>query len=337
MNPESAVQTPIHTDKRGFSMACASVPSDLLGEKAPGASRVQAEAFGCAPRRPSSVFRLNRLVLLILLLATSTVRAFADAGTAAGDDRIVPPSGRPEQGPPAATRPESLTAAEVLEKILARAEEEVAARREFEQTHAYVVEKTTERRDAANHLLERKVEREEHDPRRVPDHDGDKGPGYRQKDFKVNQAMLDRYRITLTGVEAVNGRPAWALAFEPADPPPPVHDLKERFLSQVAGTVWVDQADCTMARLELRLVKPVNVIGGLVGAVKACQVFLQRERASEGLWYNSEMRWRLEGRKLLVTTVMLYDERRGEVRRVVDPSPSQSRPLPAETAGLSGE
>lgn len=278
---------------------------------------------------------MKRPLLLAFLLATS--HGDLPAGTDAAHVTSLPSPLPCETNTSPAGTASSMTAGVVLARILARADAEIAARREFEETHAYVVEKTTERRDAANQLHERRVEREEHDPRNEPDRDTDKGPGYRQKDFKVNRSMLDRYRITLAGVEDVNGRPAWALEFEPADPPLPAHDLKERFLNQVAGRVWVDQADCTMARLELRLVKPVNVIGGLVGAVKACQVLVQRERAPSGLWFNSQMRWRLEGRKLLVTSVMFYEERRSEVRQVIAPPRLEAATGATAATGLTGQ
>lgn len=267
------------------------------------------------------------LLTLLLPLVTGAVLAAGEVGlvTAA----VPVPESAPVASPDSPGGSAS-TAKDILTRILAQADAEVAARREFEQTHAYVVEKVTERRDEANRLRDRKVEREEHDPRTEPVGDSGKGHGYREKDFKVEQAMLDRYRITLAGVEEVNGRPAWALEFEPADPPAPAHGIKERFLNQTAGRVWVDQEDGTMARLELRLVKPVNVIGGLVGAVKACQVFVQRERASSGLWFNAHMRWRLEGRRLLVTNVMVFEERRTEVRQVIEPATEESPPGSAE-------
>jgi hypothetical protein len=274
----------------------------------------------------------HALLLLVCLLAMLSGSLVAGI-----EDESHPPPAVPElSGPndPPGSAGADLTADEVLARILKRVETETAMRREFEETHAYVVEKITERRDAANQLRERKVEREEHDPREEPVGDDDQGPGYRQKDFKVDQELLDRYRITLARVEAVHGRPAWALEFEPTDPPRPAKGVKERFLNQIAGTVWVDQAECTMARLEMRLVEPVHVIGGLVGAVKACQVFLQRERAPSGLWYNATMRWRLEGRKLLVTTVMIHEERRSEVRRVLDSPTGKPGPETTETAEL---
>lgn len=225
-----------------------------------------------------------------------------------------------------------VTAEEVLAQILAHAKTKNEERRQFDETHAYAVEKVIERRNSANRLRERTVERKEHDPRKEPAVDADDGPGYREDDFKVDQSLLDRYRFTLEGTEEVNGRPAWALEFEPVDPPLPARDLKERFLNQVAGRVWVDQGDGSTARLELRLTRPVNVVGGLVGAVKACQLLLERERTTDGLWFNAHTHWRLEGRKLLVTTVIVYDEHWSEVQQVIERESRTSMAASAATA-----
>ncbi|RME90966.1 MAG: hypothetical protein D6766_12530 [Verrucomicrobia bacterium] len=204
----------------------------------------------------------------------------------------------------------------LLDHLLARAAKALEEQRLFEATHAYRLKRVIEHRRADNSLRRREQKVIEHDPRRAEPGSADEGPGYREKDFPVDRRLLARYRIWVEGEEPVAGRPAWILGFEPVAPPLPAHGVKEQFLNRIAGKVWIDQADRVMSRLELRLTEPVPVIGGLVGAVLACQVLLERERTAEGFWYNAHLHWRLEGRRLIFRSVLVLDERRTRVRRV---------------------
>lgn len=205
---------------------------------------------------------------------------------------------------------------DLLPRLIERAATEPQRQQQFESAYAYVAVKITERRDAANRLRQREVEREEHDPLGPAADRKERGPGYRRKDFQTGGELFDRYRMEIIGAEEIDGRPAWILTFEPVDPPAPARNLKERFLNQIAGRAWIDQNDTALARLELHLTGPVNVVGGLVGAVKGCRVLLERARTPEGLWFDRHLAWRLEGRRLFATNVMLREETKENLRRV---------------------
>lgn len=241
-------------------------------------------------RSGSPVRRLAGVALLLGALGRPTL--------AAGEPRALP------------------TVEELLPRLIERAAGEPERQQQFESTHGYVATKITERRDAANRLREREVERVEHDPRESSAAEADRGPGYRRKDFQLGEALFDRYRMAIIGAEEIDGRPTWILTFEPADPPVAAHNLKERFLNQIAGRAWLDQADTALVRLEMHLTEPVNVVGGLVGSVKGCRVLVERARTAEGVWFDRHLAWRLEGRRLFTTNVMIRDETKEEVRRV---------------------
>ena len=66
----------------------------------------------------------------------------------------------------------------------------------------------------------------------------------------------------------------------------------------------------------MRLLRPVNVWGGLIGVVWEFDFDLERERTPEGDWYTRRVKWRLKGRKLFVTKIVDFHEERTDVRHL---------------------
>ena len=77
-------------------------------------------------------------------------------------------------------------------------------------------------------------------------------------------------------------------------------------------------------KVDLHLTEPVNVIGGLVGAVRQCRYRFQRERTAEGLWFTKPVNWHLEGRQLFTSKIIDYDETRENVRPFITTLPGAS-------------
>jgi hypothetical protein len=66
----------------------------------------------------------------------------------------------------------------------------------------------------------------------------------------------------------------------------------------------------------LRLIREVNVVGGLVGNVRACEVRFERRRTEDGLWYTPRFTWHLEGRALFSKKHMTHTEETADLERV---------------------
>lgn len=228
-----------------------------------------------------------------------------------------------------ANRPVIASAAPNLEPILLHVLENAARDQEaealFKARYAYVRTKVTETRDGDGDLKKHTVERIENRPgvspktdeaadgeEDAPDPKAEKR-GYERRDFEVKPELLKRFRFTFAGVEALNGRAVWVIDFVPASDDLPAHSLKDRFINKTAGRLWIDQAEIVLAKATFHLTEPVSVVGGLVGAVKQCEVETQRQRTPDGLWVPRLLTWRLEGRRLFWTKIM---DRRDEVTEV---------------------
>ncbi len=230
------------------------------------------------------------------------------------------------------------TVDEVLRRLSVQAAKEADAERAFNQRYSYTRTRVTECRNNKGELKKREEEKSKHKPAippiepvgRAPSgeasvaqaSDEAQGRRYKRKDFSINDELLGRFVFTLVRREVVKGRPALVLTFQPADRKLPEHDLKDRFINRIAGRVWVDEADYLMVRAQLHLTAPVNLLGGLVGAVHGFTCELNRERTGEGLWFTRALDWYLDGRKLFVRETIEHTERRTEVHpaRATEPA-----------------
>lgn len=232
----------------------------------------------------------------------------------------------------AAAGPPDLEAVLLRAVALARQDLDLEAR--FKARYAYVRTKVTETLSADGEVRKRETHRIEHTPDR-PEPDGlpaaDAGSGdataakraYERRDVRVTPETLRRFRFTAAGREDLAGRPAWVVDFTPAGDRPPAQSLIEKFIHRMAGRVWIDVADGGVARACFRLVEPVNVVGGLVGALKHCEVAFERARTADGLWYTRLLTWRIEGRKLFSRRIMAHRDEVSAVRLV---APAQEPP-----------
>lgn len=219
--------------------------------------------------------------------------------------------------------PAGETAPPDLDRLLRRAVENARGDREmearFRARYAYVRTKTTDTLTAEGEVKKREHLRLEHTPARPePDPwaaaEDDRPRAYERRDVPVTTNLLQRFRFSLAGREELGGRPAWVVDFEPVAEHLPANSLIERFINRMAGRLWIDAAEAHVARAQCRLVGPVNVVGGLVGALKHCEVFFERARTEEGFWFTRRLTWRLEGRKLFTRRLMTHREELTDVR-----------------------
>ncbi len=211
---------------------------------------------------------------------------------------------------------------EVLHRMGQRWQLEAQNSAQFRERYAFTHRIITEKWADTGVLKERTEESVRHDPR-LPTGEQPKnarrerrGPGYRVSDFEDAAAVFPRFDYRLAGSEDVNGRAAWVIEFQPKEPALPARGLKERFINAVAGRAWVDAEDHVAARLDLRLVREVGIVGGLVGNVRDCQVRFERRRTADGLWYTPQFSWHLEGRALFSRKHLTHREIKMDVERI---------------------
>lgn len=233
----------------------------------------------------------------------------------------------------------------LLERVLERARQEEAEQAAFKQCYGYTRTRVTEYRNGDGVLKHRKAKTRVNDPKVVPlvyhppspglemdlakrpkesqpvsdTQTNIRGKAFEKSDFPLNEDIIKRFDFTLSGRELINGRAALVIDFKPTTRKVPERGIKDRFINKAAGRVWLDEADCAVAKADLYLSEKVNVIGGLVGAVSKFTLSIQRERTAEGIWFIRDQEWHLEGREVFVRRKVDYYEKYKEVRKVHEP------------------
>jgi hypothetical protein len=128
--------------------------------------------------------------------------------------------------------------------------------------------------------------------------DGKPGKRGDERENFLTMDLVRRFHFALSGQQDLNGRQAYVLVFDPK-PNLPVKTLTDRFVNQMAGTVWIDAEDFEIARAEVHLQGEVTLWGGIVGTLKHCRYTLERIRLGDGTWFNQTSHGIFEGRKLL--------------------------------------
>jgi hypothetical protein len=236
----------------------------------------------------------------------------------------------------------------VLSQVITNAQREQENDRRFHLGYSYVRSKSQKEHNSKGKLVKNKESLREHVPAqpeavtavpllatsdrsvqgdgsgglnseetfRVEDDGEIKGRAFDKRDFVLNADLLKRFDFSMVGVEPHMDRACWVMDFKPKSARLPVRNIKERFINKAAGRVWVDVQDGFVVKVDLYLTESVNVIGGLVGAVRACNYGFERERTPEGLWFTRAVNWNLEGRQVFSRKVIQYEEERRDIRRL---------------------
>jgi hypothetical protein len=117
-------------------------------------------------------------------------------------------------------------------------------------------------------------------------------------EIKFDKELLSRYKSEILGVEAINGRPAYFLAFEPKDGRLPVRRRIDHALNNSRGKIWIDQEDFGVVRVQFELFKPVKLWGGIIGRMGALEGSLEQVRVQGGVWLPQKVDLYMRGRVL---------------------------------------
>ncbi len=218
----------------------------------------------------------------------------------------------------------------ILQHVVDRAKTESDNDRAFDQLYSYSREKITEYRNGSGVLKKRDDKIGAHQPRpasqpqviaiatadtnktenaAVSDtHSNVHGQAFKKNDFLLNQDLVNRFQFTLAGHELLNGRDSFIIDFVPAKKDLPEHNLKDRFINNAAGRIWVDGQDYTLTKADLHLTKQVNVALGLAGSVWKFKYGFERARTDDGYWFTKNVNWHLEGREVVVNRVVDFHE-----------------------------
>jgi hypothetical protein len=161
--------------------------------------------------------------------------------------------------------------------------------------------------------LRKQEEREEAERQKMTNFQAGK-KGDNRENF-LTAELVERYQFALLDEQMVNGRMAYRLTFEPKNGLQ-IRKLTDRFLNQVAGTVWIDAEEFEIARAEIHLQSEVALWGGMIGTLKRCAFTLERTRMPDGAWFNAVSNGIFEGRKLLEPMLIKTQSKSTNFRRL---------------------
>lgn len=116
-------------------------------------------------------------------------------------------------------------------------------------------------------------------------------------ELQLNRYLVDRYAYALVGTEAVNGKPAYVLTFRPKGKGMPDKKRYDKILNRLTGRVWIDEEDYSISRIEMYLTEPAPVFGFLATIRQLAFNGTQTEVAP-GVWMPEHFRVTAAGRKL---------------------------------------
>jgi hypothetical protein len=149
-------------------------------------------------------------------------------------------------------------------------------------------------------------------------------------EISLTPELISRYHFTLLGLEQVNGREAYLLAFRPRSQTLPVKEMADRLLNQIYGRLWIDCDEFEVARADIRLQAEIKLWAGLLAALRSFTFTADRVRLGDRIWFNARTVGDFEGRKLLDPAHIWLEALSTNYHRINRPPPGapESNPPP---------
>jgi hypothetical protein len=112
--------------------------------------------------------------------------------------------------------------------------------------------------------------------------------------------MPDALLYERAASESINGRPAIKLNFSP-DAKWKAPSMRARIFEKVKGSIWIDEAEKHLVRLEAEVFDDVNIALGILGKIEKNTLFrMDRMRYEPDYWVQSYQRMRFNVRMMMV-------------------------------------
>ncbi len=121
--------------------------------------------------------------------------------------------------------------------------------------------------------------------------------------IRFNREFIERYQLTLEGMERVREHSCWVINFEPKEGKLPVRNRMDRALNQSTGTFWVSQDDYGLARVEFALRKPFKYWGGFLAVIRNTDGSMDYTRLEPDVWVPSHFDLKLDLKVMLVKNI----------------------------------
>lgn len=116
-------------------------------------------------------------------------------------------------------------------------------------------------------------------------------------------------------LETLRGRPVIVCDFRPQPNYKPKNG-EEKTLQRFSGTIWIDEADKEISRMEAWLNSNLNVAGGLLASMKeGSTLIFEQTRTAEGVWLPLSAEFNARFRLLLFGLNMSVENQYGDYKR----------------------
>ncbi|MCY4187728.1 MAG: hypothetical protein OXD30_04525, partial [Bryobacterales bacterium] len=117
----------------------------------------------------------------------------------------------------------------------------------------------------------------------------ERGSGKRRdrRQVRFGRELMQRYRVSLGGVESVRGRGCWVLSYQPRSGDLPRSGPMDGALNRSLGRLWLAQSDYALVRLTFRLQSPIRYVWGILATLNAANGEVDFDPVTPGVWLPS--------------------------------------------------
>jgi hypothetical protein len=117
----------------------------------------------------------------------------------------------------------------------------------------------------------------------------------------LDSELFDRYKAEVVGREWLAGRSTILLHFWPRSVDLPIRRRQDYVLNRLTGTVWIDELDSEIVKVDAHLTERVRVLLGLVAALEKVNLSFEQIRMGDAVYLPLRLDASFEGRKLFST------------------------------------
>ncbi len=133
-------------------------------------------------------------------------------------------------------------------------------------------------------------------PKKEPPRSAARETGDKSRNLALSDDLLTRFDYELRGEEQIGGRNAWVLAFRPKSNAPEDGFL-DKLVNAMQGTMWVDQQEHELSKVDVHLSKRLTFFG-LLGAIEKMDLQMVQKRLTSEAWLTEALTLDFTGRKL---------------------------------------
>ena len=140
----------------------------------------------------------------------------------------------------------------------------------------------------------------------------------KRREGLATQELVDRFEFKITKRQVIEGRPTLVVTFSPRAGAPE-KTMEDKVFQHVFGTVWVDEHEAEIAKLDASVRGPIPLGWfGAVGSLNKFHATLERSRMPDGVWVNRKSSFWIVARKLFSAIRSRTTEESSGFRREVE-------------------